>query len=166
MCLPCHRLGVNVPQNRYRYLHYDDTWMDWQNSPFSGWTVHTFEAGQSRHSCTDCHFAGGTSRAGDLNAPSGAGRAGLPAEDGSERGKILRLKRCLRVEIFALKRAGARSWHWAAPAGSVPALLRQARRWWPTFLWRSEGWGMLSQRENRIFVKCGWISVYSQKEDA
>ena len=121
MCLPCHRLGVNVPQNRYRYLHYDDTWMDWQNSPFSGWTVHTFEAGQSRHSCTDCHFAGGTSRAGDLNAPSGAGRAGLPAEDGSERGKILRLKRCLRVEIFALKRAGARSLALAAPAGSVPA---------------------------------------------
>lgn len=123
MCLPCHRLGVNIPQNHYRYVRYDDTWMDWQNGPWSGRTVHTFDRAPAPRTCAGCHFAGGT-------VADAGGRARMHALTGSpaygpDAGAswVSRLRRHLRVEIFALRAAGG---HMApasiaAPAGSVPA---------------------------------------------
>ncbi|MGC8668406.1 MAG: tetratricopeptide repeat protein [Chthonomonadales bacterium] len=122
-CLPCHRLGVNIPQNHYRYLHYDDTWMDWQNGPWSGRTLHTFEAAPSIRSCTDCHSSGVRVKDPSGSAPSHAFGLGPPIGADSMEERLSRLKQSLHVEIFAVKAAGDtrdRQAVVAAPAGSVP----------------------------------------------
>jgi tetratricopeptide (TPR) repeat protein len=93
MCAPCHRLSVNMPQNHYKFLRYDNTWADWQSSPYSGESLHTYTTAP-RKDCVSCHMpAAGTSpdrsRFHDhacLSTPPSA----LPSD-------------ALKVEIFAVR---------------------------------------------------------------
>jgi tetratricopeptide (TPR) repeat protein len=55
-CVSCHRLSVNIPQNRYKFLRYDETWGDWLNSPYSGDTIASVESGTAPKDCSACHL--------------------------------------------------------------------------------------------------------------
>jgi tetratricopeptide (TPR) repeat protein len=103
MCAPCHRLSVNVAQNHYKFLRYDDTWSDWQKSPFSQESLHTFVTVPVKRSCTDCHFSGNGSaeRAANHACPVTSSEPSTPLSDSP----IAQKGRDLRVEIFALNRA-------------------------------------------------------------
>lgn len=99
MCVPCHRLSVNIPQNRYKFLRYDDTWSEWQQGPYSGESIHTFVTSPKPRDCVDCHMPPTTARdiAGAIRDHACLGRATPQSRAGDERP--------LRVEIFALRRA-------------------------------------------------------------
>ncbi len=56
MCAPCHRLSVTEVQNHYRFLHYDDTWPEWQAGPFSGESLHAMGVAATTRTCMDCHL--------------------------------------------------------------------------------------------------------------
>jgi Flp pilus assembly protein TadD len=89
-CVPCHRLSVSLPQNRYKFLRYDDTWSEWQKSPWSGESIHGFHTVVRPRDCADCHF------------PPTAGRdaSGMAHDHTCPRAA----PNPLRVEVFALRR--------------------------------------------------------------
>ncbi len=55
-CVSCHRLSVNMPQNRYKFLRYDETWGDWLNSPYSGYAIASAGSGTTPKDCAACHL--------------------------------------------------------------------------------------------------------------
>jgi tetratricopeptide (TPR) repeat protein len=55
-CVSCHRLSVNMPQNRYKFLRYDETWGDWLNSPYSGYAIPSFDTDSAPKDCAACHL--------------------------------------------------------------------------------------------------------------
>jgi tetratricopeptide (TPR) repeat protein len=90
VCAPCHRMAVNVSQNQYRFLRYDDTWAEWQRGPFSGESLHSLGIDRRKMSCIDCHMP--RDAQGKVDHSCRAGEASLTPD------------RDLRVEIFALRR--------------------------------------------------------------
>jgi tetratricopeptide (TPR) repeat protein len=100
MCAPCHRLSVNVAQNHYKFLRYDDTWSDWQKSPFSQESLHTFATVPVKRSCTDCHFSAGAQEQ-TIGATHNHACPITPGTNGQ-----FSKDKDLRVEIFALHMEG------------------------------------------------------------
>jgi len=124
MCVPCHRISVNLPQNRYKFLRYDDTWAEWQAGPYSGESIHTFATDIRPRDCVGCHMppAKGRDITGephDHACPGGA----TQREQRTEQNR----QNVLRVEIFALRRAqnGAQGGQERldAPLSRVPAVV-------------------------------------------
>jgi tetratricopeptide (TPR) repeat protein len=87
-CVSCHRLSVTPAQNHYKFLRYDDTWSEWQQSRFSGESLHTTLNEPARKDCVSCH-------------PPHAKYLGYHDRDVK---RLQDLKDSLRVEVFALRR--------------------------------------------------------------
>jgi tetratricopeptide (TPR) repeat protein len=101
MCLPCHRLSVNAPQNGYKFLRFDETWSDWQASGYSGESAHVFEDAPQRADCVDCHFQAGGKGSSHLDHSCGLANHGIHEPGGSG---LTPASSGLHVEVFALLR--------------------------------------------------------------
>jgi tetratricopeptide (TPR) repeat protein len=59
-CAPCHRMGLTVAQNRYKFLRAQDEYGTWQASFVSGHSTHDFYPPAARpQSCQSCHMPPG-----------------------------------------------------------------------------------------------------------
>jgi hypothetical protein len=88
-------MAVNVTQNHYRFLRYDNTWAEWQAGPYSQESLHAFQVLPGRRDCIDCHMPAGRTGTVDHTCPMGPSLAAP--------------NRNLRVEVFAIRRIQAGS---------------------------------------------------------
>lgn len=60
LCSGCHRVGLTVAQNGYRFMRGPDEFGTWQESAISGQSIHGFQAPGPARSCLSCHAPHGS----------------------------------------------------------------------------------------------------------
>lgn len=118
-CATCHKVSLSEPVNGYRWLRGQDEYDAWHDSGVSLNASRTFYLPGTARLCQDCHMPPEEAPLGDVSAEGGTVRShrfiavntALPYIRG-DTGTIRRIETFLRdekmrVDIFALRRAGA-----------------------------------------------------------
>ncbi len=74
-CMMCHKVSLDVPVNRYRYLRGQDEYDAWQNSGVSHGAARTFYLPAQPTRCQDCHMPPEAATRGDVSAHNGTVRS-------------------------------------------------------------------------------------------
>ncbi len=115
-CATCHKVSLDTPVNRYRWLRGQNEYDAWQASGVARNAAATFYLPDAARSCQDCHMQLVAAPLGDVAAKDGKVRShlflgpntALPYIRGDERTlEEIRAFRegALRVDVFAVRRA-------------------------------------------------------------
>ncbi len=118
-CSACHKVALDVPVNRYRWVRGQNEYDAWHNSGMAHNQPMTWYEPAATKSCQDCHMPLEDAPRGDLAAKGGkikshrflAANTALPHLRGDQdmiaRTEAYLRDQKLRVDIFALHREGA-----------------------------------------------------------
>ncbi len=115
-CATCHKVSLDTPVNRYRWLRGQDEYDAWHDSGVARNAARTFYLPESARTCQDCHMPKVDAPLGDVAAKNGQVRShlflgpntALPHIRGDQRtlDEITRFREgALRIDVFALRRA-------------------------------------------------------------
>jgi len=114
-CSTCHKVSLDVPINRWRYLRGQDEFDNWHDSGVSLNAARTFYLPPAARSCRDCHMPLEDAPLGDVSAKGGKIRShrflavntALPYIRGDfgtiERIEAFLREEKLRIDVFALQ---------------------------------------------------------------
>ena len=114
-CLTCHKVSIDTPINRYRWIRGQNEYDNWQDSGVARNAARTFYLPDNRRICQDCHMPYEAATEGDVSAKNGmvrshrfiAANTALPfirgdADTVKRTEEFLRQEK-LRIEVFAVR---------------------------------------------------------------
>jgi tetratricopeptide (TPR) repeat protein len=115
-CATCHKVSLDTPVNRYRWVRGQNEYDNWHDSGVARNAARTFYLPETARSCQDCHMPLVDAPLGDVAAKNGKIRShlflgpntALPHIRGDERTleEIRKFREgALRVDVFAVRRA-------------------------------------------------------------
>lgn len=116
-CATCHKVSLDTPVNRYRWIRGQNEYDAWHDSGVARNAARTFYLPESARTCQDCHMPLVDAPLGDVAAKGGKVRShlflgpntALPHIRGDRRtlDEIAQFRRdAMRVDVFAVRRTG------------------------------------------------------------
>ncbi len=119
VCLPCHKVALDLPVNDYRWLRGQNEYDAWHDSGVSRNASRTFYLPEDRRVCQDCHMPLVAAEGGDVSADAdgrvrshlfGSANTALPFIRGDDE-TLAEVEAALGadvvgVDLFALRREG------------------------------------------------------------